>query len=126
MCYVPSYGAQKNCEPRTRTEKRYTGYSWAEIGCVDVSDPNALVDVKKLLNAGVLDVKGSTTFPGVWFRTRIGSWLISFTTATRTRYAADRNIAIPSKASLSTDANPRCRLCGFPYSDGRHSAMVDH
>ncbi|MES2822573.1 MAG: hypothetical protein V4732_03155, partial [Pseudomonadota bacterium] len=48
-CFLPSYGAQKSCEPLTRAEKRYTGFGWIEVrGCLDVTDPKALDDVKKL------------------------------------------------------------------------------
>jgi hypothetical protein len=68
-CFMPSYGSQNNCEPLTRTETRYTPYGWAEEACIDVTDPNALVDVKKLLAANVLDLRANGAFAGVWFRT---------------------------------------------------------
>ena len=106
-CYMPSYGSQHNCEPLTRAEKHFTPYTWAETACVDVSDPKALLDVKKLLGANVLDLKANANFAGVWFRTRVGSWPIGFGDATRARYAADRNIALPTKANLRASSTMR-------------------
>lgn len=106
-CFMPSYGSQKNCEPLTRVEKRYTPYSWAETACVDVSDPNALADVKKLVGANVLDLKDSANFAGVWFRTRVGSWPINFSDAARARYAADRNVVAPTKSELRASSSLR-------------------
>lgn len=103
-CFLPSYGYQKPCEPLTRSEKRYTAIGWAEDACIDVSDPAALVDVKKLMAANLLDLRANANFAGAWFRTRIGSWPISFTAETRARYAADRNRVVPSKAELRTDS----------------------
>lgn len=99
-CVLRSYGAQQNCEPLTREARNYTGFAWAEQGCVDVSDPEALVDAKKLLNASILDIKGNANFAGAWFRTRVGSWPVSFKDQARARYAADRGIATPSKNDL--------------------------
>lgn len=99
-CFMPSYGYQKPCEPLTRTTKRYTGVGWAEVACIDVSDPAALEDVKKLLNANLLDLRNDAKFAGVWFRTRVSSWPISFSAETRARYAQDRNRATPGKAEL--------------------------
>jgi hypothetical protein len=106
-CMLPSYGSQKHCEPLSRTEKRYTGFPWAEIACVDVSDPKALDDVKKLMAANVLDLKDNATFAGAWFRSRLGSWPISFTEETRARYAADRSVVTPTKAALRASESLR-------------------
>jgi len=106
-CYKPTYGEQKHCEPLTRDERRYTGFGWAEEACIDVTDPDALDDVKKLINANVLDLKASATFAGVWFRTRVGSWPISFSADTRARYAADRNVVVPTKAELRASSSLR-------------------
>jgi hypothetical protein len=118
-CFLPSYGTQNNCEPLTRSETRYTGFGWAENSCIDVTDPNALVDVKKLLNANILDLKGNASFAGVWFRTRIGSWPINFNTAARSRYAADRNIAVPTKADLRASTAKRADYYSWWY-EKRH------
>ncbi|WP_189419800.1 hypothetical protein [Cellvibrio zantedeschiae] len=121
-CYMPSYGSQKNCEPLTRVEKRYTPYSWAETACVDVSDPNALVDVKKLVAANVLDLKDSANFAGVWFRTRVGSWPINFSDAARARYAADRNVVTPSKADLRASSSMRSDY--YAWWNGKRKAYL--
>ena len=106
-CFMPSYGSQNNCEPLTRTETRYTPYAWAEEACVDVTDPNALVDVKKLIAANVLDLRTNASFAGVWFRTRVGSWPINFSDVARARYATERNIATPTKAQLRASSSLR-------------------
>ncbi len=99
-CKIPSYGYQNNCQPLLRDRRNYTEFAWAEIGCIDVSDPDALTDAKKLLNATVLDIKNNATFAGAWFRTRVGSWPISFRQEARNRYAADRNVAVPTRDQL--------------------------
>lgn len=122
-CFMPSYGAQKNCEPLTTATQFYTGFAWIEArGCLDVSDPKALADVKKLLNANVLDLKANASFAGAWFRSRVGAWPISFTEATRSRYAADRGVAVPSKASLSASASLRADY--YDWWEGKRRAYL--
>lgn len=121
-CFMPSYGSQHNCEPLTRAEKHFTPYTWAETACVDVSDPNALVDVKKLVAANVLDLKDTASFAGVWFRTRVGSWPISFGDATRARYAADRNVVIPTKADLRSSSSLRADY--YAWWNGKRQAYL--
>jgi hypothetical protein len=98
-CFLPSYGSQLNCRPLTRTS-RYTPYSWAETACVDVTDPEALTDVKKLIGANILDLKDKAQFAGAWFRTRVGSWPINFGDAALNRYATDRHVTAPSLDQL--------------------------
>jgi len=121
-CFMPSYGSQQSCEPLTRAEKRFTPYSWAETACVDVTDPKALVDVKKLIGASVLDYKANASFAGVWFRTRVGSWPISFSDAARARYAADRNVVIPTKASLRASSSLRADY--YAWWNGKRKAYL--
>lgn len=103
-CRIPSYGYQNNCQPLLRDKRNYTEFAWAEVACVDVSDPDALTDAKKLLNATVLDIKDNANFAGAWFRTRVGSWPISFRLEARTRYAADRNVTVPTRDQLRQDS----------------------
>jgi dienelactone hydrolase len=121
-CFMPSYGSQHNCEPLTRVEKHFTPYTWAETACVDVTDPKALVDVKKLVAANVLDLKDTANFAGVWFRTRVGSWPISFGDATRARYAAERNIVMPTKAELRASSAQRADY--YAWWNGKRQAYL--
>ncbi len=121
-CFMPSYGSQQNCEPLTRAEKRFTPYSWAETACVDVTDPNALVDVRKLLGASVLDYRANASFAGVWFRTRVGSWPVSFSDAARARYAADRNVVVPTKAALRASSGMRADY--YDWWNGKRKAYL--
>lgn len=121
-CFMPSYGSQQNCEPLTRTEKRFTPYSWAETACVDVTDPKALVDVKKLLGASVLDYRTNASFAGVWFRTRVGSWPVSFSDAARARYATDRNVVTPTKAALRASSSLRADY--YAWWNGKRQAYL--
>jgi hypothetical protein len=122
-CFMPSYGSQQNCEPLTRTEKRFTPYAWAETACVDVTDPKALIDVKKLLGASVLDYKANANFAGVWFRTRVGSWPVSFSDATRARYALDRNVVVPTKANLRESSSLRADY--YAWWNGKRQAYLN-
>jgi len=122
-CVLRSYGTQQNCEPLLRDARNYTEFAWAERGCVDVSDPEALVDAKKLLNATILDIKGNANFAGAWFRTRVGSWPVSFKEQARARYAADRGIATPSKATLRQSPSMREDYFNW-WSDKRHTFLL--
>ncbi len=118
-CRIPSYGYQNNCQPLLRDKRNYTGFAWAETACIDVSDPDALVDAKKLINATVLDIKNNATFAGVWFRTRIGSWPISFREEARTRYASSRNVAVPTRAALRQSPSLRADYYSWWYDQRR-------
>lgn len=106
-CKIPSYGYQNNCQPLLRDRRNYTEFAWAEIGCIDVSDADALADAKKLINAAVLDIKNNATFAGVWFRARVGSWPVSFRDEARARYAADRNVVVPTRNQLRQNSTLR-------------------
>jgi hypothetical protein len=122
-CRIPSYGYQNHCQPLLRDKRNYTGFAWAEVACVDVSDPDALADAKKLINATVLDIKNNATFSGVWFRTRIGSWPISFREEARTRYAASRNTTVPTRAQLRQSPSLRADYYNWWY-DQRRSFLL--
>ena len=85
-----SYGYQKLAEP-LGNEKNYTHVWWTEKGNLDLTDPAALVATKDLLKATILRFKDQATFVGALFRTRPASWPISFSEATRARFAQARN-----------------------------------
>jgi len=119
MCKLPSYGYQNNCEPLLRSTRNYTGFTWAEVACVDVSDPEALVDAKKLINAAILDIKTNASFVGAWFRTRVGSWPISFKDQARARYAADRGVSVPTKDQLRQSPSMRQDYYNWWYDKRR-------
>ena len=51
-------GSKKRAEPLTRTDGKYTHVSWVEEANIDVSDPEALADAKRLLKATLIDQHG--------------------------------------------------------------------
>ncbi|MFN7133904.1 MAG: hypothetical protein ACK4N5_17645, partial [Myxococcales bacterium] len=101
-----SYGKQRRCRPLgDRTNLRYTDVTWSEIACIDLTEPEALADVKKVLDATVTRFKDRGDFAGVWFRHRASNWPISFTDATLARFGAQANGNVtPTREQLKNDA----------------------
>ncbi len=67
----------------------YTGVSWTEGHNGDLTDPDTLVDAKRLMDMTVLSFKDDAKFAGVWFRTRYTHLPISFSPVTMDRFKAD-------------------------------------
>lgn len=76
---------------------------WSETACIDVSDPAAQDDVKKLLDATIGRFKTKVSFVGAWFRTRSSNWPISFADETLARYGKDAGTAPPTRDQLKAD-----------------------
>lgn len=110
---APSYGKQRHCRPLgDRPGGAYSDVSWSEIACIDVTDPAALADVKKLLDATVVRFKGRAAFLGAWFRTRSSNWPISFTDETLGRYAKESGVTV-TRASLKADPAALTKYYGW-------------
>ncbi len=101
---TPSLGKQRRCRPLgDRTNDAYSDVSWSEIACLDVTDPDALADVKELIDATIGRFKTTAPFVGAWFRTRSSNWPVSFSDETIARYNAEKSLTI-TRAQLKTDA----------------------
>ncbi|MBQ3809428.1 MAG: hypothetical protein II839_01250, partial [Kiritimatiellae bacterium] len=111
-----SLGPQKRAEPldmdnKPDREKRganYTHIWWSEGKLrVDITDPDTLVELKYILDGTILRFTNEVArggFAGAWFRPRPGQWAISFSDATRARFAEEANGgAAVSRADLKAD-----------------------
>lgn len=79
-------------EKRAKTlggKETYTHIEWTEKSNVDLTDPDALADAKRLLDATVLKFKGQAAFAGAWFRPRPSQNPIGFGEATLARFAQE-------------------------------------
>ena len=103
---VPSYGYQRRCRPLgDRPGDAFSDVSWSEDACIDVSDPAALEDIKKVLDATIGIFKSKVPFVGAWFRTRSTNWPISFADETLARFGADANGGkAPTRDEIKADA----------------------
>lgn len=98
-----SQGKRGNGRPLGE-RKAYSDVPWSELGCIDVSEPEAREDVAKLLDATITRFKDRAKFAGAWFRTRPSNWPISFRDETLARFGAEVNGgSSPSRAQLQAD-----------------------
>ncbi len=69
----------------------FTHISWSEKANADVTDPDTLVDVRKVLEATIVRHKGAAQFVGAWFRTRPSHIPIGFGDRALARFAREAN-----------------------------------
>lgn len=85
-----SLGVQRRCRPLTKTGA-YTHIDWSEIANADVTDPETLDDVKRVLELTIVRMKDKARFLGAWFRTRPSEMPISFGDSALIRFAVEAN-----------------------------------
>jgi hypothetical protein len=82
-------GNQRRAKPLTRDDG-FTHIKWIESANVDITDPDAYEDFKKMLDLTVVRQKDKARFTGIWIRPR-SQMPISFADATRARFAREAN-----------------------------------
>ncbi len=84
----PSLSWQRRAEKlyHGRPNTNYTGVWWVEQHNADLTDPDTLVDARRLLDTTILRYKSKATFAGAWFRTRGNHLPISFAEAALNRF----------------------------------------
>lgn len=82
-------GNARRVRPLTRDDA-YTHIKWVQSHGVDLTDPDAYEDFKKMLDLTVVQHQNSARFVGAWIRQR-GGMPISFTDATLGRFSRDNN-----------------------------------
>ncbi|MBW3635317.1 MAG: hypothetical protein KY445_02480 [Armatimonadetes bacterium] len=82
-------GNKRRAKPLTRDDG-YTHIKWIENANVDITDPDAYVDFKKMLDLTVVRHKDKAKFAGIWIRPR-SQMPISFAEATLARFADEAN-----------------------------------
>lgn len=85
-----SLGIQRRCRPLARSGP-YTHVSWSEIANADITDPETLEDLKKVLELTILRHQDKARFLGAWLRTRPSEMPISFADSALLRFAVEAN-----------------------------------
>jgi hypothetical protein len=83
-------GTEKRAMPLSGA-KAYTHIHWTESRNVDLTDPDTLIDAKKVLDATVVRYKAKAKFIGAWFRPRPSQMAIGFADPTLARFATEVN-----------------------------------
>ena len=97
-------GLRGNQSVRTlKGEKTYTQIAWLEKNAhINILDPEALADAKRLLDCTVIPYTNRVNFVGAWFRTRPSQRPMSFGDRDLARYASESGVTI-TREVLSID-----------------------
>ncbi|MEX0744151.1 MAG: hypothetical protein WD118_01005 [Phycisphaeraceae bacterium] len=96
-------GNEKRAKPLASGDS-YTHIVWSEKFNIDVTDPDALADLKRVLDRTIVQNKDRANFVGAWFRPRVAQWPVAFGDATRRRFAEQENDgAVVSRDDLQND-----------------------
>ncbi|MDF2439403.1 MAG: hypothetical protein JWN98_387 [Abditibacteriota bacterium] len=121
-------GTQKRAMPLSGA-KAYTHIHWTESRNVDLTDPDTLVDAKKVLDATIVRYKDKVKFAGAWFRPRPSQMAIGFADATLARFAREANSnAAVTREQLKSDETLLSRYYTWWFSKRREFlvALRDH
>ncbi len=88
-------------------KKDYTPIWWTEGISADLTDPDTLLDFKRVLDKSVIKYKNHAEFAGIWLRTRPSKLPMSFSEQTLTRYNADNPGNRRTLFQLQTNAQSR-------------------
>jgi hypothetical protein len=116
-------GKQKRCVT-LGGGKVYTHVTWCENANLDITDPDSLVDVKKLLDATILRHKDKVNFIGAWFRPRPSQMPISFSNQCLQLFAIESN----NKKSVTREelkADLELREKYYRWWFGRRKAFLE-
>lgn len=106
-------GFQRRAEPLSRPRYQtvdpprcggYTHITWSEVANVDVTDPDVFEDFRRMLEITIVDHRDQVSFVGAWVRNRVSDMPISFSDATRARFAEEVNDGVAvSRDELRND-----------------------
>ncbi|MDO4582963.1 MAG: hypothetical protein Q4D62_02560 [Planctomycetia bacterium] len=85
-----SLGRQKRAK-RLDGGDKYTHIWWSEKANVDLSDPDTLRDLEKILDLTVLKYQGKADFLGVWLRPRVSANPVSFNERNIQQFSQEAN-----------------------------------
>ena len=115
-------GPKKKCLP-LRGKLPYTHIAWSEKANADVTDPETLADLEKLLDATILRHKDEARFLGAWFRTRPSNMPISFSDSCLLRFAIEaNNRMVATREDLRRD--PELRRKYYRWWFGRRKRFL--
>lgn len=121
-------GREKRCVT-LGGKREYTHIAWSEKANADVTDPDALADAKRLLDATILRYAGKARFAGAWFRPRPSHMPISFSDRCLDLYTREAGGgAAVTRAALAADDALRARYVGWWFEKRRAflAALRDH
>ena len=96
------HGSSRRCRPLADIGA-YTHITWSEKANLDITDPAALQDAKKVLYATIVRHAKNARFAGAWFRTRPSNIPVSF---------SDRCLALFAGESGTAAGLTRAQLIG--------------
>ena len=85
---------QKRKGPKGRDD--YTHIHWSEKANIDVTDPDAVEDLRRILEITIADERQNATFLGAWLRPRSAGMPVSFSDGTRARFDRDTQAQTPT------------------------------
>ena len=85
-----SLGVEKRCKTLTG-KKTYTHITWSEKGNADITDPDTVADLKKVLELTIVRHKDKVNFLGAWLRPRNSGIPISFSDRCLGLFAKEAN-----------------------------------
>ncbi len=98
----------------------YTGIPWTEDSAVDITDPDAVTDFRKMLEYTITAHASKANFLGAWVRTRQTDMPISFSAATLARYNAANPAATRTLQQLRDDAASRDAYYAWWYGQRKN------
>lgn len=105
-----AYGVKRRCETLNQSHAgpngadHYTHIHWSEKANADVTDPDAVEDLRKMLEITIADEAKNAHFLGAWIRPRNSGIPVSFSDRCRALFAKETNAAkTPSRADLKRD-----------------------
>ncbi|GAA5157690.1 hypothetical protein GCM10025770_01270 [Viridibacterium curvum] len=101
------------------SKSQYTSVWWTEDKSADLTDPDTLTDIKKVMDKLIVQYKTSANFLGVWLRMRQTKLPMSFSAATIARYNADNPGNTRTLNQLQTDETSRAAYYDWWYGKRR-------
>ncbi len=101
------------------TKDRYTGHWWTEGHSADLTDPDTLTDLKKVVDKLLVTYKGQAKFQGLWLRMRQTKLPMSFSAETIARYNADNPANTRTLVQLRTTESSRAAYYTWWYGKRR-------
>ncbi len=103
-------GSQRRCETLAQARKGpkgrddYTHINWSEKANADVTDPDTVEDLRKMLEITIADESKKAHFLGAWIRPRNSGMPISFSDRCRKLFAEQSKLPkVPSRDDLKKD-----------------------
>lgn len=104
-------GVQRRCQTLTQAHKgpngqdNYTHIWWSEKANVDVTDPDSVEDLRRILEITIADERSKAEFLGAWIRPRSAAMPVSFSDRCLSLFAREtRRPAAPTRLQLRHEA----------------------